>query len=213
MNLSPIKLFKYVKPALVTNSKPLQRGTLSYCDPEAKSIFCSMITSYTGAGYVRTNRSIYDLMEEGTYPAKFFAPSDLNGKDVLDVGTGGGQVVLDLQKRGANPIGIDIHSYPEHSAHPELYKIADAADTKLPEKSYDRIYSAWSIFSFKSENNDFKIKTLIEMKRILKDEGRIRLGALFSGIKELVKKAGELKITAEDVSDSSPRWIELAKIK
>lgn len=210
MNLSPIKLFSYIKPALVTKSKTLQSNDLSYCDPEAKSIFCSMVTSYTGAGYIRTNRSIYDLMEEGTYPANFFAPSDLNGKDVLDVGTGGGQVVLDLQKRGAKAIGIDIYSYPEHS---ELYKIADAADTKLPEKSYDRIYSAWSIFSFKSEKNDFKIKTLNEMKRILKDEGRIRLGALFLGIKELVKRAGGLKITAEDTARPNPRWIELAKIK
>lgn len=212
MNLSPIKLFNYIKPALVTKSKTLQSNALSYCDPMAKDVFGSMITSHTGARYVKTNRSVMDSIEEGVYPARFFKSSDLGGKNVLDVGTGGGQVVLDLRKKGANAIGIDIFSYPEHAQNPELFQIADATDTKFPDKSFDRIYSGMSIFSFRDDNFDFKLETLNEMKRILKNDGRIRLGGLLSDFKELFKLTEGLKITAEDISGSNPRWVELAKI-
>lgn len=213
MNLSPINLFKFIKPALVTKSKPLQSSALSYCDSMAKDVFGSMITSHTGARYVKTNRSVMDEIKEGVYPFWFFKSSDLEGKKVLDVGTGGGQVVLDLRKKGANAIGIDIFSYPEHAQNPELFQIADATDTKFPDKSFDRIYSGMSIFSFRDDNFEFKLKILNEMKRILKDDGRIRLGGLLSDFKKLFQQTDGLKIIAEDISDSNPRWVELAKTK
>lgn len=213
MNLSPIKLFNYIKPALATKSKSLQSGALCYYDPMAKDVFGSMIISHTGARYVKTNRSAMSAIKEKVYPFWFFKSSDLEGKEVLDVGTGGGQLVLDLRKKGANAIGIDIFPYPEHAQNPELFQIADATDTKFPDKSFDRIYSAMSIFSFRDDNFEFKLKTLNEMKRILKNDGRIRLGGLLSDFKKLFQQTDGLKITAEDMSYSNPRWVELAKSK
>lgn len=129
----------------------------------------------------------------------------------MDVGTGGGQIVLDLRKKGANAIGIDIFPYPEHAQNPDLFKISDATDTKFPDKSFDRIYSGMSIFSFRDDKFEFKLKALNEMKRILRDDGRIRLGGLVSGIKELVEKVQGLQIVVKDTKNACPRWVEIAK--
>lgn len=173
------------------------------------------IFSPTGVKYVQTRRSIAELIYEGTYPQSFFEPSDLQGKRVLDVGTGGGRFVLEMNDLGANALGIDIASHPNHAKNPELFKIADASDTKLPEKSFDQIYSSWSIFTY-GEKLDFKLKVLTELKRVLKDGGKIRLGnVIISDIKKIARKIGGLKVSGSSKNNFSygGSWIELTKIK
>lgn len=191
-----------------------QRTSLLYKSIE-KDSFVSVVESHTGAKYAQTNRSIVDMLKLGTYPITFFR--NIRGKNILDVGTGGGQIVLDMNKLGANAIGLDIAPSPNFKKYPKMFLVADAADTKLPEKSFDLIYSAWSIFSLGEDNIDFKIKALKELKRILKDNGKIRLGCVDSDeIAELAKEVGGLKI-AESGKFANYNilrgWAELTKLK
>lgn len=171
-----------------------------------------VIISPTGKGYSQTDRSIQDLINIKAYPKEFFNPSDLNGKNVLDVGTGGSKFVLDLKKLGANAIGIDIHPHSDYKKYPELFKIADASDTKFSEKSFDRIYSSGSVFTY-NEDFSFKVKVLEELKRVLKDDGKIRLGmASPEEIKQIAQKVGGLKISDSFLPLVKYSWVELTKM-
>lgn len=174
----------------------------------------TMVKTYTGAEYAQSNKSVVDMIKLGTYPLSFFV--DLKGKKVLDVATGGGQFVIDLKKLGINILGLDIAPHQNFKKYPKNFIVADAADTKLPEKSFDRVFSAWSIFSMGKESFDFEIKVLTEIKRILKDDGKIRFGCVVPDeIEKIALQVGGLKVTKkESFADSLDRgWIELVKNK
>lgn len=173
------------------------------------------IKSYTGAEYLQTSRSMNDLISELSYPENFF--KDLRSKKVLDVGTGRGELVLDMKELlGANAIGIDIAPTPVFEKYPELFVVADAADTKFPDWNFDRIFSSWSIFSFRQDSKNFQIKVLKELKRILKIDGKIRLGAVdVNYIQKIARKVRGLKPTEIEISrvNSGHGWVELTRMK
>lgn len=173
------------------------------------------IFSPTGMTYMRTDRDI-KWLTTGRFPnapVRFFRYSDLNGMDVLDVGTGGGQLVVDMMKLGAKVIGIDISPSPNFIKHRKWFKKANALHTGFAKNSFDRIFSSWSIF-MAPENVAFKEDVLIELKRILRPGGKIRLcGIIASDIKKIVQKIRGFKITylPKDIDVYSS--IELTKIK
>lgn len=207
MAISLVKIFNFHKVP-----ERIYKGPYSMFDYNGKTLIDSTIRSHTGASYFPTGRSINELIQEKAYPEFFFKEEELKEKTILDVGTGKGQTVLEMRNLGANAFGIDIFPYEEHAKNPQYFTIADAADTKFPDKSFDMIYSAYSIFSFKDETIEFREKVLNEMKRILKDGGKIRLGALIDNMKGLVNKVGGLEITKEDPSIYFGNWVEITKI-
>lgn len=190
------------------DSKLLHQRQPKLCNFDGQDVI-----SYTGAQYVQTRRPLKELVEYGAYPIKFF--TDIKDKKVLDVGTGTGRLVLDMKKLGAKAIGIDIAPHFNFKLHPKSFKIADAADTKFPSEHFDRIYSSWSIFTFDKDSYDFQVKVLKELTRILKSDGKIRLGMVnIAEIKKLTEKSGELKVTDKEVTQMAlgDGWIELMKI-
>lgn len=170
------------------------------------------VVSPSGVSYARTNRSLDWLIETGVYPQYFF--DNLRGKKVLDVGTGLGELVVDLNKQGVRAIGIDICGNSKNfERYPESFRVADATKTGFKRQSFDCVYSSFSVFHY-DEDKAFKEKVLSEMKRIVKDGGKIRLGAINqSEIKDLAKAVGGLKVTGKSISQTDHRhWIELTKV-
>lgn len=176
----------------------------------------------TSTKYYSTNRNIKTLINERTYPDSFFDLSDLKDKDVLDVGTGGGAMVIEMKALGINATGIDISHTQIFDKYPAFFKVLDASNTKLPNSSLDRIYSSWSIFTY-GEDFNFKVKVMNELKRVLKNGGNIRLGRVnLREIKKIAKVVGGLKVTKTPPKNFKqifrpatlwdPSWIELTKI-
>lgn len=178
--------------------------------------------SPTGKIYVQTNRSVRTITGASpSYPTSFFNPAELKGKDVLDVGTGGGNLVLDMRGMGAKAVGIDIQSHLNHAKYPDFFKIADAKNTGFISESFDMIYSSWSVFSY-AEKFNFKVEVLTELKRILKKGGKVRLGAISPHeIKKVAKEVGAFEVTVcppipllkrlFPKTQKMTSWIELTK--
>lgn len=174
-------------------------------------ITADQVISYTGAEYTRTNRPLSEMLAWNTYPIDFF--KDLAGKKVLDVGTGGGQFILDIEKNyNAKAIGLDIVPHENFKKYPKNFIVADAANTNLNNEYFDTIFSAYSIFSIDTDNVRFQTRVLRELKRILKTNGRIRLGDTnIAKIQLLAKTVGGLKITKRNANFLGYGWIELQK--
>lgn len=160
--------------------------------------------------YAHVSRNLNQLTSCGAYPPKFF--KNIKGKRILDVGCCNGEFVIDLNELGAKAYGIDKDYVETEQKYRHLFKVADALSTGLPDNYFDQIYSSFSVFSFMLDDSVFKEKCLIELKRILKKKGKIRLGVVFSKeqMENIAKKVGGLKITDQDTTGCS--WIELTKV-
>lgn len=217
INFHPIRLFRECIPKTRAKTTPksiCSNSPLLYKSIKGGDFYQKTVTTLANTEYEQTNRSILRLLETGSYPDTFFESSELAGKDILDVGTGGGQFVLDMRRLGAKAVGIDIAPHPNFKKHPNFFKLADAIDTKFPDKSFDRIYSSWSIFSFNKDCLDFQVKALKELGRILKDDGRIRLGMVTpESIRQIVKNVDGLVMVEDSVTqlDLGMGWVELIK--
>ena len=97
---------------------------------------------------------------------------------ILDLGCGYGRLTIPLKKEGFNIEGIDITPYMIKKAK-ELakrknlkikFKIGDMKNLPYKNDSFDTIICMWSVFMEVSNRKD-QIKTLSEMKRILKTGG------------------------------------------
>lgn len=170
------------------------------------------IISHTGADYSPNNRGINELVNEGVCPEYFF--TDVKDKQILDIGCGGGQLVLDLCKRGAKAFGIDIASYPNMKKYPELFRVADATKTGFPDESFNQVQSHWSVFSMGRDDIEFQIKVMNEIKRILK-RGRIRLGLVEpQKIFNISRKVAGLRLinSVPPLNEKGYGWVELMKL-
>lgn len=210
-----IQPFENVKNIIYTiklkKSLPRSSPFCTVTEPFSRyDIGCGRIRSYTGDTFAPTNRGLKKLVKNGFYPKEFF--KDIKNKKVLDIGCGGGKFVLNLYKRGAKAFGIDIASYPQFKKHPKLFKVADAINTGFADKTFDQIYSSWSIFTFSSNCLNLKEIVLIEAKRILKTGGKIRLAVVNPDeIQSLVRKVGGLKVSCDETV-MNEGCIELTKV-
>jgi ubiquinone/menaquinone biosynthesis C-methylase UbiE len=157
--------------------------------------------------YAITGRNYKYLEKEKIYPPEVFRSLTKN-MHILDIGTGDGSFISDLQKEGYQYArGIDIgHALPKDKP---FLKQVSVADFKCPDNSLDRIFSSYSIFCY-PESSAFRLAILKKMCNWLKPGGEIHLAALESTteLKQLIAQIPELRVGTEGKKDS---YIQIIK--
>jgi len=127
----------------------------------------------------------------------------LNKKDkILDLACGYGRITFLIAKKGFNIGGVDISPELIKSAREEarrenldiIFKIGDFKDLPYSDESFDKIICLWSSFNHLLSENE-QIKSLNEMYRILKNEGKIIIempNGESKWAKEQIKKHGRI---------------------
>lgn len=134
----------------------------------------------------RTNRSVYepDPVTSQTlrdiYPVAWF--EDLDGLDVLDIGTGDGGFVLELNSgklgKGTRGWGLDLVLDESQKKNPQFIQ---GASYQMPIKSgsVDRAFATLSFFQYidkeTPEGMELLRKSFAEIHRVLKPGGRLRM--------------------------------------
>lgn len=176
--------------------------------------------------YDPTDRSLNrmtSMPNEDGYPSGFF--TDLKGKKVLDIATGGGQFIEDLLANGVDIIGIDkIKSRTLLSKPAEVKERiktgVDAQCTPFADNSFDVIFSFTGPLSYDGighaeEKYVLRLNVLREMCRILKPNGVIRLAPVnYDVMSNLVEQTPKLSINRTDpciVQKDGTSWLEIKK--
>ncbi len=120
--------------------------------------------------YARTNRGVFDLYLH--LGANILGLKQLQGKRILDVGTGDGQLVEDLRAYGIEADGVDIILNKKQKTKPYFFE-RDMAHTGLPSSSYDTVFSIWTTLTYESEKQNLFRTIASELKRVLKPGGRL----------------------------------------
>jgi ubiquinone/menaquinone biosynthesis C-methylase UbiE len=185
-----------------------QQYNLIYQKIAKKDVKSYGIVDHGEVPYSVTNRG-YDILQRTTYPARYL--DDLTpDMRILDVGTGDGHFVEDLQEKGfTGAEGIDIADVmPEDK--PYLKQVA-FEDTQYPENTFDRIFVSYSIFSY-PESSEFQQQALEKIAAILKPGGQLQVAPLpsVSAFKLLVAKVPNLKVSDEGFNQS---YLQITKTK
>jgi SAM-dependent methyltransferase len=129
--------------------------------------------------YVVSSRGV--SFTRNYYPDHFLDLSKWKNLDILDAGSGSGELVREVRKHSEQTgseiriRGIDFAA-DESSAPAGVFLKRDMRESGLPNESVDLIYSTWSVFSYESLSQPELIRqVLIEFERILRVGGKIRL--------------------------------------
>lgn len=145
------------------------------------------------------------------YPKSMLDVFELRNKRVLDVGTGGGRLVNEFRAAGITAFGVDINLTPAQAKLAYFIR-ADAIRIPFPDKSFDVIYSNYSILLYE-ENKDLIISFLREFRRLLSEDGSIRLIPL-RGRQNLIVSAAECcHLIPKSKNYPSDDYIELVLAK
>lgn len=119
--------------------------------------------------YARTERGLEQL--SASYSDGI---SSYLGKKVLDVGTGNGATVRQLRKMGINAFGLDIH-LNQNQKQSALFIESSIDQTTLAPSQFDLILSSFSAMYYRKADLNFLHLALVELSRILKVGGEIRI--------------------------------------
>jgi SAM-dependent methyltransferase len=129
--------------------------------------------------YVVSSRGV--SFTRNYYPDEFLDLARWKDLDVLDAGSGSGELVREVRKHSEDTAssirirGIDFAA-DEASAPAGVFLKRDMRQTGLPNESQDLIFSTWSVFSYEALSQPELIKQiLVEFHRILRTGGKIRL--------------------------------------
>lgn len=107
----------------------------------------------------------------------WFSKEDINelkGKNFLEIGVGNGCMPEQLRYFGVdNSFGIDRELNEQQICKPSIYLKRDASNTGLKDNSMDVVFVGNSAFLYGSKEEQEKV--LVEIHRILKPGGRIRI--------------------------------------
>jgi SAM-dependent methyltransferase len=156
-----------------------------------------------GVKFMRTNRDYASIRQEWknrvhnlmgpSDPAKLKQISEildlyhLQGKKILDAGTGDGAFVEDLRLAGVTAIGLDL-ALRSNQREKDYFVEASIADTSFPPESFDLIISSYSLFHYYLSVDQPLIysQALMELHRILKPGGKLVLVNANYGIDEIM---------------------------
>ena len=91
---------------------------------------------------------------------------------VLDLGCGGGSLVMDLQAKGVCALGIDLVLNQEQDSLPFFLK-GDAFHLPYQNECFDVLASSYSVFHYEPHHQLRKVLT--EAHRVLKKSGKLYL--------------------------------------
>ena len=131
--------------------------------------------------FQRTNRGIEGLISEGgPIVEKALKSPELRGKNVLDAGTGDGQLTFQLRQSEVNAIGLDIALKPSQKTFP-FFVERDIRDTGFPDGFFELSFSAFSVFYYphlEELSPHFREEALLELSRVTRPGGHILIVAL-----------------------------------
>lgn len=129
--------------------------------------------------FIQTNRSLDDLRGNGmtpiqfTFPARLMNISEMVGKTVLDVPSGGGQLVMDLRAHNVEAYGVDV-SLPDSLKDNPFFKQGSIYELPYKSLSVDIAYCNF-FFMGLDGHPELMRKSLEELKRVIKPSGKIRI--------------------------------------
>ncbi|OFZ79422.1 MAG: hypothetical protein A2583_02970 [Bdellovibrionales bacterium RIFOXYD1_FULL_53_11] len=186
-------------------------------------------TFKTSAGTVRipfvnTDRSLCNMYYgyrwndfglSGEYSFDSLDLAHLKSRKVLDAGGGAGGFVRDLRALGINAEGFDLRyaRLPREKIPPGMFA-ADAVNIPRPDRSYDVIFSTQSVLTYNTPA-EAKIKTLLELRRLLRPDGIIKLSPVnYVEMHRLLAKLPDLEIKyIRPVHSTSLRRFDPAELK
>jgi SAM-dependent methyltransferase len=153
-------------------------------------------------GIFVTGRGVEELRNDG--PPGWFDVTALRGKRVLDVGTGDGQLVVELRRAGVDAFGIDLVRAPAIPAGAPWFAQADAADPGAMKRlgrggrRFDVALSSYAVFLY--EGAETQAVALRGMRDLVVRGGLVRLvGVRDLGETERVARSlGGLDVVSRD---------------
>jgi SAM-dependent methyltransferase len=140
--------------------------------------------SFNDRGILITNRDSRTHNSDKSLPHSWFDMEKFKGKRILDLGSGPkGTWVNELRDNGIDAVAVDPEILPNSS---DSFLIrGNAQSIPLPSGSFDMVYSMTSVFSHNhidKFSDQELVAALREVKRVLKDRGKARLGPFSSYI-------------------------------
>ena len=160
-------------------------------------------TTYTSY-YHRTDRGVCVLNDTGLNP---LALREQN-VTLLDLGCGNGSLVNELNRAGVKAWGLDLY-LNERQKKSALFFEGDAFQTPFKEKSFDLVFSSWSVFNYEPLFQFYSLFS--ELKRILKPGGMIFIQPLFNAERIDVLKIVSKKLRFSMALDTNKGWIYFIK--
>ena len=160
-------------------------------------------------GIFVTGRGVEQLRQDG--PPAWFDVAALRGKRVLDVGTGDGQLVVELRRAGIDAVGIDLVRAPTIPADAPWFAQVDAADPaamkRLGRGTFDLAISSYAVFLY--EGPATQTAALRSMRELVRPGGLLRLVGV-RDLAETERLARALNLTVAS-RDPATRSLELRR--
>lgn len=129
-----------------------------------------------------------------------------NGDIVLDVGCGDGRNILSIADVAKKVVGIDIDEKAISDAQENLkeYKnievvLGSAFELPFEGRKFDKVILSMTFVNFEEQ----KVKALSELKRVIKDEGKILISVYSEKAKEeRLKMYTEIEVPIDDIQEN-----------
>jgi 2-polyprenyl-3-methyl-5-hydroxy-6-metoxy-1,4-benzoquinol methylase len=152
---------------------------------------------YTGV--FQTDKGLAELGRDLALPRRVTDLSALRGKDVVDIGGGGGQLVRELREVGARAHAVDLQAGAFRARglkNNDHFIQGDATQLPIASGSQDVAYSNWSVFYYEKDS-EILTRALSEVSRVLRPGGEARLVGVDPATLRLLDRVPELEVVSE----------------
>ncbi len=148
-------------------------GNVALSGDRASEANCTASLAGDSYEYAVTSRSRESVIRDGGYDANDLDVHSLQGKRVLDIGSGNGNFVREMKALGVDIYGVDKERRTAPDTCPTCY-MADARRTPFADSNFDVGFSTWSLFWF--ADRAVQAEAFREIIRIFKNGAKIHLG-------------------------------------
>jgi SAM-dependent methyltransferase len=118
-----------------------------------------------------TNRNLSELQRQTLYPKELVGLDAFRGKKVVDLASGEGQVVEDLQREHIDAVGVDIYLGPYQKSKPYFVQASIDHVPVLESGAYDLAMSTQGPIKYQIHDREFMLSIFREAHRLLKPGG------------------------------------------